>query len=376
VRDDVEQLIGSSPAIMQIEAQIDEAAHCDAKVLITGESGVGKEVVARLIHLRSSRGHGPLQTLNCAGLPESLLESELFGHVRGAFTGAYRDKPGLLELGHLGTVFMDEVGEMSLRMQAVLLRFLETGEIRRVGSDRPHAQVDVRIIAATNRDLHERVTSRDFREDLYYRLDVLHLHVPALRERREDIQALVTYFVGRDSDRLQIAAPAVSPDALVRLVNYQWPGNVRQLRNVVQRLMLRHRSGGIVVPEDLPPEVAPAPPKPLPDRVRLPLAEALLNEMLECRATFWAVVYERFMARDLTREDLRAVIRLGLARTNGSYRMLVELFNLPSTDYKRFLNFLRKYECQMPFQEFRVLRAHVAKASPGEENRPKISVGI
>src|SRR5262245_51327793 len=161
------RLVGRSEAIKQIEEDIECAARSDAKVLITGETGVGKEVVARLIHHRSARLTGPLVTVNCAGLPDSLLESELFGHVRGSFTGAYRDKPGLLEMAPHGTVFLDEVGEMSMRMQVVLLRFLETGEIQRIGADRPHTRLDVRLVTATNRDLQAQIATGAFREDLY-----------------------------------------------------------------------------------------------------------------------------------------------------------------------------------------------------------------
>ena len=205
--DDNERLIGTSPAIRAIVEQLQDAAQSDAKVLITGESGVGKEVVARLIHDHSPRRQAKLLTINCAGLPDSLLESELFGHVRGAFTGAYRDKPGLLELGHRGTVFMDEVGEMSLRMQAVLLRFLETGEIHRVGGDRAHTRVDVRVIAATNRNLRDRITKGEFREDLFFRLNVIHLSVPPLRERRQDIPAMLDHFFAVQCARRQMPVP-------------------------------------------------------------------------------------------------------------------------------------------------------------------------
>jgi transcriptional regulator with PAS, ATPase and Fis domain len=185
--DEGEQLLGNSPSIRELREEVEYAARSDAKILITGESGVGKEILARLIHRRSNRARAALVTINCAGLPDSLLESELFGHVRGSFTGAYRDKAGLLELAHNGTIFMDEVGETSLRMQALLLRFLESGEIQRVGSDRAQARVNVRVIAATNRNLVERIATKEFREDLYYRLNVIHLTVPALRDRREDI---------------------------------------------------------------------------------------------------------------------------------------------------------------------------------------------
>jgi transcriptional regulator with PAS, ATPase and Fis domain len=322
-------------------------------------------VVARLIHGRSPRGVGRLQALNCAGVPDSLLESELFGHVRGAFTGAYRDKAGLLELAHGGTAFMDEVGEMSLRMQAVLLRFLETGEIRRVGADRPQARVDVRVIAATNRNLQERIASREFREDLFYRLDVIHIAMPPLRERREDVPDLLEHFFAVYSERQHVQAPQLSPGALARLVHHSWPGNVRELKNVVQRMMLRHSTGGAIMPADLPPEIVPAPPKPLPEHPRVPLAQALLDEIVQTGASFWTVVHDRFMARDLTRDDLRAVIRLGLECTQGSYRLLVELFNLPPADHRRLLSFLRKYDCQVPVQDIGTLRP--AKAGLGKK---------
>src|SRR6266705_2060405 len=166
------ELVGKSPAVSALREDIACAARSEGKVLISGESGSGKEIAARLIHLQGSRHRMPLVTLNCAGVPETLLESELFGHTRGSFTGAYRDKPGLLSLGHRGTVFLDEIGEMSLRMQSMLLRFLETGEIQRVGSTRTEARLDVRIIAATNRDLPVLIEEKAFRQDLYYRLNV------------------------------------------------------------------------------------------------------------------------------------------------------------------------------------------------------------
>src|SRR5215213_297737 len=194
------QILGVSPAAQSIEQEITEAARTDAKVLITGESGVGKEVVARLIHQRSARRHAPLVTINCAGIPDTLLASELFGHVRGSFTDAYRDKQGWIEQAHRGTIFMDEIGEMSPQMQSMLLRFLENGEIQRVGSDRRTTSVDVRIITATNRKLLERVAAGQFREDLFYRLNVIHIEIPPLRERREDIPALLANFLRQFSE--------------------------------------------------------------------------------------------------------------------------------------------------------------------------------
>src|SRR5436189_4229651 len=188
-------LIGESPLMRMLDLDIHASARSDAKVLITGETGTGKEVVARLVHDRSPRQRGPFVTINCAGVPDSLLESEFFGHVRGSFTGAYRDNPGLLEMAPSGTVFLDEVGEMSMRMQVVLLRFLETGEIQRVGADRAHTRVNVRLITATNRDLQAQINSGAFREDLYFRLNVIRFSIPPLRERNDDVPLLVNHYV-------------------------------------------------------------------------------------------------------------------------------------------------------------------------------------
>ena len=191
------QLIGTSNPILELAQEIDRVSRSDAKVLITGESGVGKELVAHAIHARSARVARPMVAMNCAGLPETLLESELFGHVKGSFTGAYRDKQGKLELADGGTMFLDEVAEMTLRMQGLLLRFMETGEIQKVGADRAVGRVNVRVIAATNRNLRDMITEGTFREDLFYRLNVIHLTVPPLRERREDIPQLIDYFLER-----------------------------------------------------------------------------------------------------------------------------------------------------------------------------------
>mgnify|MGYP006171523351 CR=1 FL=1 len=354
-------MVGMSPAIRGVEEEIHHAARTDAKVLITGESGVGKEIVARLIHERSSRGRGPLVTINCAGFPDSLLETELFGHVKGSFTDAYRDKRGWLEMAHGGTIFMDEVGEMSLRMQALLLRFLETGEIQRVGSDRRQAPLDVRVITATHRRLLDRITDQTFREDLYYRLNVIHIEVPALRDRREDVPVLLTHFLRTFSDTHHLPMPDMSPEALACLTAYHWPGNIRELKNVSERLVLRCRQGR-VMPDALPPEVwrsrgavaAAAEPR-RQESAGEKRAESLYERLVAGGESFWSAVYEPFMARDLTRADVREVIRMGLEHTRGNYKLLVTCFNMPGEDYKRFLNFLRKYECHVPFQRFRML---------------------
>ena len=211
-------LIGNTPAIVAIEADLRDAARSDAKVLITGESGVGKEVIASLIHQHSARNRAPLLTLNSAGIPDTLLESELFGHMRGSFTGAYRDKPGLFESARGGTVLLDEIGEMSLRMQGVLLRFLETGEIQPVGADKPRYCSDVRIIASTHRRLMDQIASKVFREDLYYRLNVIHIVVPPLRERRSDIPSFVRHFIRVFSEQHRVSPIELAPETMTRLV--------------------------------------------------------------------------------------------------------------------------------------------------------------
>src|SRR5687767_2491392 len=184
-------LIGCSSVMFELKAEVDRVAKSDAKVLITGESGTGKELVAKAVHTGSGRAERPFVAVNCAGLSETLLETELFGHVKGSFTGAYRDKLGKLELADTGTMFLDEIGEMTLRMQGLLLRFLETGELQKVGADRVVGRVNVRVIAATNKNLRDMITQGTFREDLFYRLNVIHLMVPPLRERKDDIPPLI-----------------------------------------------------------------------------------------------------------------------------------------------------------------------------------------
>ena len=355
--EDEVRLIGSSPAIRAINEDIDSAAVSAAKVLITGETGAGKEVIAKLIHRRSARHAATLTAVNCAGVPDSLLESELFGHVRGSFTGAYRDKPGLFEVAANGTVFLDEVGEMTARMQAVLLRFLETGELQRVGADRPHARVNVRLIAATNRDLMAQVASGAFREDLYYRLNVIRICVPPLRERREDIIPLFAHFLAGYCRHYKLSGtPVLTPAAVELLTSYSWPGNIRQLKNIAERTVLKVSDRPIDA-DDLPdirPPVVPAVVA-RPDAPAQPIdfASPFLKRMLLEGESFWSAVYPAFMSRDLTRDTLRQIVAHGLQSAAGNYRVLVETFNMPVTDYKRFLSFLRKHDCHVPFKTYR-----------------------
>jgi transcriptional regulator with PAS, ATPase and Fis domain len=373
----VTNLVGTSSAVQTLHEEIHYASRCDAKVLITGESGAGKEIVARLIHEGSARRKSALITVNCAALTETLLETELFGHVRGSFTGAHRDRTGVFETANRGTVFMDEIGETSPRMQGLLLRFLETGEIQRVGSDQAQARVDVRVIAATNRVLVDRVADKSFREDLYYRLNVIHLCVPPLRERPEDVPLLLRHFLEQFARQYQSAPPVLSKDALAALTAHPWPGNVRELKNVVERLVVRS-TGGEIRREDLPLDVvrsaSPAPVRVGPGTKR-PVPDVLYDQIVKDGQSFWSVVYTPFISRDLTRDDLRAVIRKGLERTSGNYKVLVELFNMRPEDYKRFLGFLRKYHCHMPFQQFRSAAARPSEEDSDGEQEKMLTVG-
>jgi transcriptional regulator with PAS, ATPase and Fis domain len=353
-------LVGTSKIIRELVAEADYIAATHSKVLLTGESGVGKEVFARYIHQHSLRSHGPMITINCAGVPETLLESELFGHVRGSFTDAHRDRRGLFEMAHGGTVLLDEVGEMSMRMQALLLRFLETGEIQPVGSDQPKRVVDVRLIAATNRNLLEETRLKTFREDLYYRLNVVHLIVPPLRDRREDIKALLDHYLRVTSELERRPICQLTPEAEAQLEAYRWPGNIRELRNFAERLVLRY-SGRTVSLSELPAEVfegdAPVAAAVTPQVGRSAPGDTCYERMAAGQESFWTVVYEPFMLRDMTRESVRTIVRRGLEHTRGSYSLVAQLFNLPATDYKRFMSFLQKYDCHMPFQQFRMVPA-------------------
>jgi transcriptional regulator with PAS, ATPase and Fis domain len=348
------ELIGTSAAIAELSQEIERIARSDAKVLITGESGVGKELVAHAIHQRSPRTHRAMVAVNCAGLPETLLESELFGHVKGSFTGAYRDKPGKLEMADGGSIFLDEIGEMTLRMQGLLLRFMETGELQKVGTDRAAGRVNVRVIAATNRNLREMITDGTFREDLFYRLNVIHLTVPPLRERREDIPVLIGHFLHGFTRNNGTPVHHISPEAIRLLAEYAWPGNVRELENVIERLVVTGRTE-TVMPDDLPLEIKTQQGvglRPKRERRRT-VADDLYKKLLEDRESFWTAVYPLYMQREITRSNVRDLIRKGLEDARGNYKIVAKLFNMEQRDYKRFLNFLRKHDCQLPFKEYR-----------------------
>jgi len=297
-----ESIVGLSPAMVAVFDTLRKVAGTDATVLITGESGTGKELIARALHFNSPRRERRLVAVNCAAIPQELLESELFGHVRGAFTGAIRDKTGKFELAEGGTLFLDEIGSMPVHLQAKLLRALQEREIERVGGDGP-VQLDVRVVAATNRPLATLVSSGAFREDLFYRLNVVPVRIPPLRERTGDIPLLARHFVARFAGE---AAVTLTPDALAALEGYRWPGNVRELENFCERAVLMRASNRIDAASLAAPlaalasEAPAAPGTTLPDIERAAIVAAL-------RAAGW--------------NRSRAARRLGIARHILLYRM-------------------------------------------------------
>ena len=249
-RRDSREIVGESAPLRELLELVRRVAPCDSTILLTGESGTGKELIAREIHLRSHRAQGPFVSINCGALPENLLESELFGHVKGSFTGAVRDKDGLFHVASGGTFLLDEVAETSPAIQVKLLRVLQEREIIPVGGVKP-IPVDVRLIAATNADLEQEVFEGRFRADLFYRLNVIPIMVPPLRERPEDIPMLVESFVARMAEERRIKPKTVAPDAMELLMRYEWPGNVRELENVVERAVIL-QEGALIAPDDLP----------------------------------------------------------------------------------------------------------------------------
>ncbi len=243
-------IIGTTPIMQKVLSMIEKVCHFDSAVLLTGESGTGKELVARTIHANSPRRDKPFIPINCAAIPENLQESELFGHIKGSFTDAIRDKKGLFEEAHGGTIFLDEIADASLSTQLKLLRFLENGEIRRVGENNP-IYVDTRLISATNKNLEEEIEKKTFRADLYYRINVVEIHLPPLRERKDDIPLLAQYFIKKHASKAKKNINTISKTALSMLMEYDWPGNVREFENAVQ-YAIAFSNGEIITPDSLP----------------------------------------------------------------------------------------------------------------------------
>ncbi|HXF06273.1 MAG TPA: sigma-54 dependent transcriptional regulator [Blastocatellia bacterium] len=313
-------LIGRAPKMIELYKEVARVAPTRLTVLLTGESGTGKELIARAIHRHSSRAHRPFIAVNCGALTETLLESELFGHVKGSFTGAVSDKRGLFEEAHQGTIFLDEISETSPGLQVKLLRVLQEGEIKRVGDSRSRT-VDVRVIAASNRRLDEEVAAGRFREDLYYRLSAVTLTLPPLRERREDIPLLAMYFLKRleqqaQGDRVPPGGFALMPDALDLLLAYTWPGNVRELENAIEYAALHARSG-IITSEDFPEKIRAAVTHSPREADRAPLAHLFLDlpslEELERRYLLHVletVNWNRSRAAEILGIDRRTLYRM------------------------------------------------------------------
>jgi DNA-binding NtrC family response regulator len=271
--------IGVSDAMREVFELIEVVARSNSTVLVTGETGTGKELVARALHARSRRSTKPFVSLNCAAVPETLLEDELFGHVKGAFTGALTARVGRFEQAQHGTLFLDEIGCINLQVQAKLLRVLQEREIERLGGSQT-VKCDVRIIAATSADLESMIEAGDFRRDLYYRLNVIPIKLPPLRQRREDIPHLVRHFVAKYCDELGFAEQQVSHLAIKRLMSYDWPGNVRELENAVERAVVLSRGRGEILPTDLPAEVGEAQIPDLLSQIRIPEGGINLEDLL------------------------------------------------------------------------------------------------
>ncbi|HTN91810.1 MAG TPA: sigma-54 dependent transcriptional regulator, partial [Sorangium sp.] len=307
-------IVASSPAMQRVLELARRVAQVDATVLVTGESGTGKERVARLVHDASPRAAAPLLAINCAAIPEPLLESELFGHARGAFTGATRDRAGIFEAAAGGTLLLDEVGELPAGVQVKLLRALQAREVRRVGENRSRP-VDVRVVAATNRELAAEVSAGRFRKDLYYRLKVVELRLPPLRERREDVLPLARALLAQAAARMKRPAARLSPGAADRLVRYPWPGNVRELENAMERAVAL-AEGRRIEAEDLPEEV----------RSALPAPAAPAVEADEARVRTLGDVEQEYILAVLARNggnQTRAAAELGIG-VSTLYRKLKE----------------------------------------------------
>jgi len=341
-------IIGSGPAMERVFRLVEKAMNSGFPVLITGETGTGKEVITKAIHFGSDRKDKPFIAQNCAAIPPELLESEMFGYRRGAFTGANQDRKGLFEAAHGGTLFLDEIGELAPGLQAKLLRVLQDGSIRRVG-ETFERKVDVRIISATNQDLNQAVEAGRFRLDLFYRLNVVQLALPPLRERPEDIPLLAQHFLDKTSKQMERDFSGFTSRAIERMRAYRWPGNVRELENVVARAVV-FAEGTVIDVSALPPflaEVAPRTAPPRRDDEGSPEAAALW-QTVQAGGDFWEDVKKPFLKRDLARPLVREVIRLALTSSGGKYTNALRAMNMHESDYRRFMNFLAKFDLKPP----------------------------
>lgn len=321
-------MIGNSEVMNRLRERVRAAARVSGSVLVTGETGSGKELVARAIHQCSGRTNARFVAIDCGAVPEDLIESELFGYRRGAFTTAMTDKPGLFEEAHGGTLFLDEIANTSRRFQAKLLRAIQDRQIRRLG-DTVTRKLDIRVIAATNCDLRILVRQGDFREDLFYRLAVFSIQVPPLRNRLDDVPLLVESFL---EGRKQI-----TPAAVLKLQTYDYPGNVRELENLVESAL--YMAEGETIDES---------------HILLPGDwQGTASEEVLHVDNFWESIARPYADHLITRSHVESVVRKGLSETGGSYRRLVQLFNMPASDYKRFMDFLRRHRCNVDYRQYR-----------------------
>ena len=321
----LDHIIGTSPKMKAIFELIENIAPQTSRVLITGESGTGKELVARAIHEHSARSKNPFITINCGAFPETLLESELFGYIKGAFTGANENRRGLFQAAHGGTLFMDEIGNMSVTMQVKLYRVLQEGKVRPIGSTE-ESDVDVRVIAATNKNLEEEIGEGRFREDLYYRLSVIPIHLPSLRERREDIPLLAREFLERFSKSMNKQIDAIEPEAMRRLEVYDWPGNVRELENTIERAVALENAARISVES-------------LPDRIRNYYQESAAHATHNGNGIELPV--EGLNLEDHIRKIERSYLLAALERSGGVRTRAADLLKMT---YRSFRHYAKKYE--------------------------------
>ena len=337
-------IVGVSREIEEVCVQIEIAAGSPATVLIEGESGTGKELVARAIHENSSRRAAPMVTVDCGAIPETLIESEIFGSRRGSFTGATVDRPGLIESAHKGTLFLDEIANTSPALQAKLLRVLQEKEVRRLG-DTKARKVDIRLVAATNANLEQLIEQGRFRQDLLFRLKVLHIQIPPLHERREDIPEIARVFL-QQLNETNGTNKRFGRGTLDRLAAGRYPGNVRELHNIVERAYFSTTSGTI---KEVSIELLPARQKDSSE------VQSWFKDLTAGRKDFWADVHARYKQRDIPREQVIALMDLGLKATRGSYKSVAALFRVQESEYRRFMDFLRRNKCQPDFRPYRRL---------------------
>jgi DNA-binding NtrC family response regulator len=335
-------VVGASKQLGEIHQQVEIAATNDANVLIEGESGTGKELVARAIHSQSTRSKGPFVAVDCGALPEALIESELFGAKRGSYTGSLSDRVGLFETAHKGTIFLDEISNLGVAAQAKLLRVLQDREVRQIGSTTTKF-VDVRLIAATNCNLEKLVHQDRFRKDLLYRLKVLYIVIPPLRERKSDIPVLATTFLGRLNIRNQ-TQKYFGPMVMPKLTASSYPGNVRELQNVVERAFYSTRGPVITQIAFLEDGFQHSSSSDVEDWFR---------DLTEGRQDFWREVHDRYKRRDIPRERVVALVDYGLRITHGSYKSMASKFQISKEEYRRFMDFLRRSKCLLDFRPYR-----------------------